>query len=115
MSVTIGGAQYPFKVCRWNPKAKMINRSNSKYSPGFEVKKSGVMTGTMRFEGPYKLGEAPLAIGGEYSCTIKPTGTHVGFTAVMLIEDMEFEDDSEDGPHLNVTAQTQADFSPTIV
>jgi hypothetical protein len=115
MVVTIDAVEYPFRVARWEPKAKMINRSNSKYSPGYEVKKGGVKTGTITCEGPYKEGEAPLEAGEEYTFVIKPVSTHVGFSVVVVIESLQFSDDVEDGPNVSVTAQTQSDFNPIIL
>jgi hypothetical protein len=115
LSVTIDGTAYPFKSVRWNPKAKMIDRANTKYSPGFRVRKSGLKEGTFTAEGPYKEGEVPVEVGEEYTFLAKPSEANVGFEVLLLVEDMTFSDDVEDGPNLSITLQTQGEFNPVIV
>jgi hypothetical protein len=114
LAVTIGGVDYPFKTVKYAMKSKMINRANSKYSPGFAINKAGILSLTFSANGPYKQGEIPLAIGGEYEWYFSPASSHAGFPFLGVVESLEFDDDVEDGPSLAITVQNSEDFGVDI-
>lgn len=65
-TVLIGGIAYPFKAVDVEGAAKMVNRANSKYAPGFDIKQSGNKSMTIELEGPYNSAEVPLTLGNAY-------------------------------------------------
>lgn len=111
MTVELDGTEYPFKTVSVNPKVNLINRSNSKYTPSYRVKRAGQLDLTITADGPYREGETALVPGNEYTVTVKPTAAHVGYEAVMILEDAEFSDDVEDGPNMRATFQVQSTYT----
>lgn len=113
-TVDIDGTAFPFKTISVHPTANLLNRANSKYSPGFQVRKAGIKSMSISGVGPYRKGELPLVIGGEYTVNPKPDATHAGFETLMLLEDFEFSSDQEGEPNVSVTFQNQQSFGTSF-
>jgi len=113
-TVLIQGVQYPFARASYKPSAKMINRSNSKYSPGFVINKAGIKSLTFTASGPYKEGELPIGIGNEYTWTYKPSGANLGFIFLGVVETITHANDVEDGPTMEITVQNSQDFGVLV-
>lgn len=112
---TIDGVQYPFKNVSYKITAAAINRSNTKYTPGYSVKRSGIKSLVFTGSGPFREGETALTIGGEYTFILKPATAHVGVTWLGLILDITFDDDAEDGPNMSISVENQEDFDPIML
>jgi hypothetical protein len=113
--VTIDGVAYPFATVDLERRARIINRANSKYTPGYEVNRSGLKGLTMTVEGPFKEGEAPIEEGEEYTWIYKPTTASVGLSFLGIAETVRHSNDVEDGPRLTVTIRAQSDFDTVFV
>src|SRR5262245_9316398 len=114
LTVTIQGVQYPFARVSYRPSAKMINRSNSKYFPGYVINKAGLRSLTFTASGPFKEGELPIGIGYEYTWIYKPSGANVGFSFLGVVESITHANDVEDGPTTEVTVQSTDQFGVLI-
>lgn len=108
------GVAYPMRVASASFDAKMINRSNSKYSAGYTVNKAGVKSLTLNVQGPYKQGEAPISVGAEETFSLKPSGSSVAMEFLGVISNVKFDDDVEDGPSVSFTIQNSEEFDPVI-
>lgn len=106
LTVTIEGTDYPFKNVTYGLRSKLINRSNSKYHPGYVVQRAGIRSLTFSASGPYKQGEVPLVIGHELQIVYKPASAHVGFSFLGIVESIDHRNDVEDGPTTDVTFQS---------
>lgn len=114
-TVEIDGVEYPFAKADLGMTAKEINRSQSKYDPGFLVIKAGQKALTLDLEGPWKPDEAALEVGAEYTWTYRPYAAHLGYEFIGLILDISHHNDQEDGPRANVKVKAQSDFDPIMV
>lgn len=112
--VMIAGTAYPFATADLDMTAKEIDRSQTKYTPGYEVTKAGKKKLVFDLEGPYKAGEAPLTLGNEYTWNYKPYASHAGFEFVGLILGIKHTNDEDDGPKMRVSVKAQSSFTAVI-
>ncbi len=114
-SVTIDGVAYPFKTVSVHPTVNMVNRANSKYAPGFAVRKAGMKSMEVTAEGPYNSSEITLIIGGEYALTVRRFATHAGTTEGFILADYTWNADQESGEsNVSVTFQSKEGFLTTF-
>src|SRR5215471_6866443 len=105
---------YPFNKVDLKFSGKAVSRSNSKYDPEFEVSKIGRKKCTLTLEGPYRDGEAPMAVGDEVQVTYKPFSSHAGVSFTALITDIAHSNDGDDGPRTTLDLINQSAFTPSI-
>lgn len=110
MVVEADGVAYPVKDVKIKRSGRQVDRSNSKYEPGFEITVVGACKLTMTFNGPWVDGEAPLVIGGEYTWRYRPFGAHVGISFLGQLADLEDSNDTLDGPKMAGEVVTSGAF-----
>lgn len=108
--VSAGGTEYGFKDVDIDRTAREIDRSNSKYSPGFEITKAGACKLVFSANGPWRDGETPLVLQGEYTWIYRPFAAHAGITFLGQIVSIKDTNDVLDGPKMSIKVVTSEDF-----
>jgi hypothetical protein len=110
LTVTVDGIQYPFASIDYNQSARPIDRSNSKYEPGYEITKGGSKKLKFSADGPYHKDEVPLTVGEEYECEYKPYDSHIGFPFVGTLLNINHKNDVNGGPNMAIEVENSEGF-----
>jgi hypothetical protein len=106
---------YAFKNVTYDVKAREIDRSNSKYQPGYEITKPGSVKLTFSGTGPYRAGETPLSVGNEYTFVYKIYAAHAGFSFLGGVISISYDNDVTDGPNMSIQVTNTSDFEVEFV
>lgn len=111
--VTVGNTQYSFGKWKCAMKAKLPNMNNFN-GGGFQQIVSGIVAGNPTFEGPWDIGNTPLAVGVQYTFLFGVTPS-VFIQVVGIVEDITPSNDVDDAPRVSVAVQSNGSFTAAIV
>jgi hypothetical protein len=91
------------------PSSNFASNSTPPAGSGVTVLVAGLSSATINIEGPYNSGTVGLYQGGYYLFNL---GFAAGLflTVGAIIESMDFDNDIEGGPRVNITAQSTGTF-----
>lgn len=110
--VKLGSTAYAFGKWKIAMKSGTPNVTNFT-SAGYRQLVAGIIQGTLTCSGPYNSGSMPLAMNTSYVWHLgMDTGIELSVTATLT--GLEVDNDVEDAPRINITAEISGSFTSSV-
>jgi hypothetical protein len=112
-SVVVNGSAYNLGKWRISMKNKAVDRAGF-LSQGYQANAKGRTGGTISISGPYDGVGPPLTVGDDYEFTLGFTDD-LNIVVNARVTDITPANDADDGPVVDISAESNGPFTAAIV